>query len=83
MADLGADVRYIKGIGEQKAKALAKLGIRTLQDLISYFPRAYDDRRAVVKIKDLRDGESACVEAMVAAAPTLSRVRKGLELVNE
>ena len=81
MADLGADVRYIKGIGEQKAKALAKLGIRTLRDLISYFPRAYDDRRAVVKIKDLRDGESACVEAMVAAAPTLSRVRKGLELV--
>ena len=81
MADLGTDVRYIKGVGEQKAKALGKLGIRTLQDLISYFPRAYDDRRAVVKIRDLRDGESACVAAMVAAAPTLSRIRKGLELV--
>ena len=81
MADLGTDVRYIKGIGEQKAKALAKLGIRTLQDLIAYFPRAYDDRRAVVKIKDLQDGENACTEAMVAAAPTLSRIRKGLELV--
>ena len=81
MADLGADVRYIKGVGEQKAKALEKLGIRTLQDLISYFPRAYDDRREIVKIKDLRDGESACVAAMVAAAPTLSRIRKGLELV--
>ena len=81
MADLGTDVRYIKGVGEQKAKALGKLGIRTLQDLISYFPRAYDDRRGIVKIKDLRDGESACVAAMVAAAPTLSRVRKGLELV--
>ena len=81
MADLSTDVRYIKGVGEQKAKALEKLGIRTLQDLISYFPRAYDDRRQVVKIKDLRDGESACVEAMVAAAPTLSRIRKGLELV--
>ena len=81
MADLGTDVRYIKGIGEQKAKALAKLGIRTLHDLIGYFPRAYDDRRAVVKIRDLRDGESACTAAMVAAAPTLSRVRKGLELV--
>ena len=81
MADLGTDVRYIKGVGEQKAKALEKLGIRTLQDLISYFPRAYDDRREIVKIRDLRDGESACVAAMVAAAPTLSRIRKGLELV--
>ena len=81
MADLGTDVRYIKGVGEQKARALEKLGIRTLQDLISYFPRAYDDRRGIVKIKDLQDGESACVEAMVAATPTLSRIRKGLELV--
>ena len=81
MADLGTDVRYIKGVGEQKAKALEKLGIRTLQDLISYFHRAYDDRRGIVKIKDLQDGESACVEAMVAATPTLSRIRKGLELV--
>ena len=81
MADLGTDVRYIKGVGEQKAKALEKLGIRTLQDLISYFPRAYDDRRGIVKIKDLQDGESACVEAVVAATPTLSRIRKGLELV--
>lgn len=40
MADLNTDVRYIKGIGEQRAKALGKLGIATLRDLISYFPRA-------------------------------------------
>ena len=81
MPDLTTDVRYIKGIGEQRAKSLQKLGIYTLRDLISYFPRAYDDRRTFRKIKDLQDGETACVEAMVAAAPTLSRVRKGLELV--
>ena len=47
MADLNTDVRYIKGIGEQRAKALGKLGIATLRDLISYFPRAYDDRSAL------------------------------------
>lgn len=40
MADLQTDVRYIKGIGEARAKALSKLGIGTLQDLIGYFPRA-------------------------------------------
>ena len=33
MADLTTDVRYIKGIGEQRAKALNKLGIYTLRDL--------------------------------------------------
>ncbi len=81
MPDLTTDVRYVKGIGEQRTKGLGKLGIRTLGDLIGYFPRAYDDRRTFRKIRDLQEGESACVEAMVAAAPTLSRVRKGLELV--
>ena len=30
MADLNTDVRYIKGVGEAKAKALGKLGIATL-----------------------------------------------------
>ena len=44
MADLQTDVRYIKGIGEARAKALSKLGITTLQDLIGYFPRRYEDR---------------------------------------
>ncbi len=81
MPDLTTDVRYIKGIGEQRAKALQKLNIFTLRDLISYFPRAYEDRREICKIKDLRPGENACVQAMVAAEPTLSRIRKGLELV--
>ncbi len=81
MPELTTDVRYIKGVGEQRAKSLAKLGIRTLKDLISYFPRAYDDRRNYKKVTDLEDGETACVEAMVASAPTLSRIRKGLELV--
>ena len=81
MPDLNTDVRYIKGIGEQRAKALGKLHIATLRDLIAYFPRAYDDRRAFRKICELQPGDEVCVEAMVAAAPTLSRIRKGLELV--
>ena len=39
MADLNTDIRYIKGIGETRAKALQKLGVTTLGDLLSYFPR--------------------------------------------
>lgn len=81
MPDLTTDVRYVKGIGEQRAKGLEKLGIKTLKDLISYFPRAYDDRTSFKKISELEEGENACVEAMVAAAPVLNRIRAGLELV--
>ena len=81
MPELNTDIRYIKGIGEQRAKSLAKLDIFTLKDLISYFPRAYDDRRGARKIADLADGETVCVEAMIATAPTLHRIRKGMEIV--
>ena len=81
MPELSTSVRYIKGIGEQRAKSLEKLRIFTLRDLISYFPRDYEDRRTFRKIRDLEPGATACVTAMAAASPTLNRVRKGMELV--
>ena len=81
MADLSTDIRYIKGIGEQRAKALGKLGIATLGDLIGWFPRKYDDRTEVRRIADLAPGEPACVAAMVAMPPTVSHIRKGMDLV--
>ena len=43
MAHPDTDIRYIKGIGETRANALNKLGIRTLEDLLSYFPRRWDE----------------------------------------
>ena len=81
MPELSTDVRYIKGVGEQRAKALARLGVRTLGDLLNYFPRAYEDRTAVRPIAELALDETACVRAMVAAEPRLTRVRRGLDLV--
>jgi ATP-dependent DNA helicase RecG len=81
VAELSTDVQYIKGIGPQRAKALGKLGIATLRDLISWFPRRYEDRTVLRHIAELQPGETACVAAMVTAPPTLSRIRKGLELI--
>ena len=81
MATLNTDIRYIKGVGEARAKSLAKLGITDLRSLLSYFPRAYDDRRAYKKIADLIPGENACVCAVIAGEPKLSRIRKGLDLI--
>ncbi len=81
MADLDTGVQFIQGIGPQRAKSLARLGITTLGDLISWFPRRYEDRRHICPIAELVPGESACVKAMVAAPPTVSHIRKGMDLV--
>ncbi len=81
MADLNTDVRYIKGIGEKKALALNKLGVFTLYDLLSYFPRKYEDRSEFRPILLTADGETLCVRGLVADTPRLTRIRRGLDLV--
>ena len=53
MADLDTSVQYIHGVGPARAKSLEKLGITTLGELISWFPRRYEDRSAVRRIADL------------------------------
>ena len=78
MNDLNKDVRYIKGIGEKKALALNKLGVFSLRDLVSFFPRKYEDRSTIKPIALTLDGESVCIEAMVAAPPDPHTPRSGL-----
>jgi ATP-dependent DNA helicase RecG len=75
------DVRYIKGVGESRARLMAKLGIRTLGELIRHFPRAYEDRTVFKRIQELVPGDTVCVLATVVTQPELHRVRKGLETV--
>lgn len=42
--DLNKNVQFIKGVGEARAKLLNRLGIYELKDLITYYPRTYEDR---------------------------------------
>lgn len=81
MADLNTDVRYMKGIGEKKAQAFHKLGVFSLYDLISFFPRKYEDRTLCKPIAQVFDGEHVCIRAIVADMPRLIRIRRGMELV--
>lgn len=81
MHELHGELRYVKGIGEARARAFERLGVSDLAGLVSFFPRGYEDRSRLVKVSGLQDGESACVRAMVQGAPELSRIRRGLELV--
>ncbi len=64
MIDLNKDVKYIKGVGPNRVKLLNKLNIFTLKDLITYFPRAYEDRSKPKSIAECIDGEEALIEAI-------------------
>lgn len=80
MAKLFDSVRYLKGVGEARAKIFAGLGINTLYDLISYFPRTYEDRSRILPIAQLQVDEPACFRAFVTSQPRTHHIRKGLDL---
>lgn len=81
MSPLDMKVSNIIGIGPARAKSLEKLGIRTLRELVSFFPRSYEDRSVFKKITEMIPGEKVSVRATVVSQPVLTQVRKGLELV--
>lgn len=70
----------VGGIGPKKAALLEKLGLRTLRDALELYPRSYEDRTQITPIAALREGERACVRAVVGTMPVLHRIRKGMEL---
>ena len=64
---LKTSIRFFRGIGEKREMFLEKIGIRTVEDLLEYFPRAYLDRRYVIPIKDLMVGQDATVVGKVTS----------------
>ncbi|MBN1621945.1 MAG: ATP-dependent DNA helicase RecG, partial [Endomicrobiales bacterium] len=54
---LDKSIQYLKGIGPKRSKILGKIGIFTVRDLISHFPRDYDDRRKIAKIASIKSNE--------------------------
>ena len=67
MVDLNQNVQYIKGVGPNNLTLLQKLGINTLGDLITFFPRNYEDRSKPKKIYELVDGEEALIDVVCAS----------------
>ena len=73
-------VRYLKGVGPNRAQQLAQLGIETVEDLCCYPPRRYEDRARLMAIGDLTPGDSATVRGRVLARD-LKRLRRGQTIV--
>ena len=58
---LSSSVQKLKGIGPAKAKGLASIGLFTLQDIVQYYPKRYEDRSSYQTIAELVNDEIALV----------------------
>ena len=80
MLDLNKNIQYIKGVGPARVKLLNKLGIHTLNDVINYYPRTYEDRSKTKKLSDVYDGEEILIIAKVITKLVVRKIRKGLTI---
>ena len=80
MVDLNKDIKYIKGVGPNRATLLNKLGIYTLGDLITYFPREHEDRGKIKNISELVDGEEALISGFPVGRMNEIKIRGNLKL---
>lgn len=58
-------VQYLKGVGPKKKAELARLGIARVYDLLTYFPRTYEDQSVLTRIADLQPGTVATVAGTI------------------
>jgi ATP-dependent DNA helicase RecG len=76
--NINDSVTRLRGVGEQQAHKLAKLNIKTVQDVLFHLPLRYQDRTRVVPIGSLRAGDEAVIEGEVELAEVVFRKRRSL-----
>ncbi len=78
--ELDMPIQYLKGVGEAKARKFEYLGIKTVYDLLTYYPRDYQDRSKVQPIFSLQDGQRETFSGIVLGHTQSAFHRKGIKL---
>ncbi len=64
----------LSGVGQKRAELFAKLNIRTVGDLIRFYPRSYENWAELTPIVDLTHGEKCVIRARVMGAVSVVRL---------
>ena len=75
-----ADIASLKGVGPKRAELFRKLGAPTVGDLLRLYPRAYEDWRDAVPIRNTLLNEVNIVKGTVLRRPVEQRIRGGMTL---
>lgn len=62
---LDTPVQYLKGVGPKVAKLFKKLGVATIEDLIYFFPRSYEDRTNIKRIGEIQSSDNEVIKGEV------------------
>ena len=74
------NVMYLKGVGPRRAASLEKLNIITKYDLLTHYPRAYENHSSLTKVCDIIEGETAVIVGKIFNIT--SREARNLTIIN-
>jgi len=76
-----AELKDVKGIGPKSLSLLNKIGINTIEDLVTHYPFRYEllERNELGKVDD---GEKIVIDGKVESVPILMRFKAGLNKMN-
>jgi len=60
-------IQYFKGIGPKRAEAFSAYGVNTIEELLHYFPRRYEDRTNFASISELKPDQVYTIKAQILA----------------
>ena len=78
---LSSPITIIHGIGGKQAQLLNKLDLHTVEDMIYFFPRRYDDYSELKLIKDLKYGEEVTIIAYIKSINTFTTRDKRRKII--
>ncbi len=81
LSGINSEIKFLKGVGELRARKLAKLGISTVLQLMEYFPKAYLSRKLSPALSEIRPGDLLAFTAMISWVDVRSSL-KGKNILN-
>lgn len=75
---LNESISVLDGIGQKRAELFRTLGVFTVSDLLTFYPRGYEDRTKLKKLAELTDGETVCVRGRAVSPLRENMIRKNL-----
>lgn len=76
-SELDRNIQYLKGVGEKKAALFAKLKVFTVGDLLTFYPRDYENWREISAIEDAPLDTDVCISAILLSPFIVRRTRSG------
>lgn len=80
--NLQDSVGVIKGVGPKKLEKLNSLNIETVEDLLFYFPRTYEDRTTFLNLKDVQGEVKASFKVRVTGVNRNSYIRRNMHILS-